>query len=292
MTDELPSRPGAGQFHAGPVRVFVGCSANGEDAESMAVLEYSIRSRSSLPIEITWMMHSRDPANFWHGFASENWKTPFSGFRWAVPAACNYQGRAIYTDSDVIFLADIAELWTQPMHGYAVLAKSGGRLCISLWDCAAAKTHVLPLDKLKSDPQQHHIMQMRTRANQNRFLGVFEGEWNCLDGAGFPDLSAPGLKALHYTEMSCQLHLTKAISRLHAAGQTHWMNGQRYPHPRKDLQALFDRMLGEAEAAGYPVSNYVPAPGRMYGEYRKASLANYAGGKLAGALRKAAAGRR
>ncbi len=126
------------------VKVFVGCSANGEDAESCAVLEYSLRKNSSLPVEIVWMAQSRDLQSFWHGWNTSAWATPFSGFRWGIPAYCGFQGRAVYTDSDVIFLGDIAELWTQPMApGAAVLAKGGGswRLCVSLFDCAAAKPH-------------------------------------------------------------------------------------------------------------------------------------------------------
>lgn len=273
---EKPAAPSAsrskrGDATSGAVRVFVGTAANGEDAESQAVLEWSIRKHASLPVEIVWMMHSHDPQDFWSGFDSSNWKTPFSGFRWAVPAACNYEGRAIYMDSDVIVMADIAELWRQDFKGKAVLAKHGGRLCVSLWDCAAAKQHVLPLDQLRSNPQQHGIMQGRSR--QGNFLGVFEGEWNCLDGEGFADLSDPRLKAIHYTEMSCQPHLDRAIARLAAAGQKHWMDGKRYPHPRRDLQALFDRMLAEAEENGFTVAGYLPE--KPYGAYRKASLAHY-----------------
>lgn len=260
------------------VRVFVGCSANGEDAESQAVLEHTLRKHSSLPIEITWMMHSRDPQNFWSGFNSKEWKTPFSGFRWAVPAACGYKGRAIYMDSDVIVMADIAELWTQNMNGHAVLAKHGGRLCVSLWDCAAAKKFLLPIDILRSNSQSHKMMQNLTRQNPRNFMGTFEGDWNCLDGEGHQDLHDGIVKAIHYTEMSCQPHLEKAIARLEESGQKHWMEGKRMPHPRKDLQSLFDLLLDEAENEGYVVRNYIP--NQLYGQYVKASLVDYKGGRV------------
>ena len=66
-----------------PVRVFVGCAPNHEDAESQAVLEHSIRKHASLPVDITWMKLSRDPVSPFSGWNTELWPTPFSGFRWA-----------------------------------------------------------------------------------------------------------------------------------------------------------------------------------------------------------------
>lgn len=37
--------------------------------------------------------------------------TAFTLARWAIPEWCNYQGKAIYCDSDQLALSDIAELW-------------------------------------------------------------------------------------------------------------------------------------------------------------------------------------
>src|SRR5215207_9690112 len=127
------------------IRVFVGCAANHEDIESQAVLEWSIRKHASEPVSITWMQLSRDPASPWSGWNTSQWVTPFSGFRWAIPAVCGYEGKAIYCDSDVIFMADIARLWDQEFEsGKAVMAKGGNswRLCVSLWDCAEMQAHL------------------------------------------------------------------------------------------------------------------------------------------------------
>lgn len=263
---------------ADPVRVFVGCSANGEDAESCAVLEYSLRKFSSRPVEIVWMKQTHDAASFWHGWNTERWATPFSGFRWGIPAFCGFEGRAVYTDSDVIFLADINELWSQPMASQAaVLAKGGGswRLCVSLWDCAAAREHVLPLDQLRTDPMAHH--RMCQRVISDGFVGSFSGDWNCLDGRGYADLADPAIKALHYTDMSTQPHLRHALPRLAASGASHWFDGAVKPHARPDVEALFDRMLGEAIEAGFAVENYLPPD--PFGPYVKASLTHYKGAR-------------
>lgn len=255
------------------IRIFVGAAANGEDAESLAVLEFTIRKHASEEVAIEFMMQSADPNSFWHGWNTTNHATPFSGFRWAIPAFCNYKGRAIYCDSDVIFCADVAELWRQPIpEGKVVLAKGGGswRMCVSLWDCRAA-VGLWSYQAIKADPSGH------AKANKiiKPYIAAFSGDWNCLDGQGYDDLSDPRLKALHYTAMNSQPHLKYAIPRLKAAGQKHWFDGKVIPHPRADVQALFDRLLAEAIEAGYKVENYIPA--EPFGDYKKKSLVGYRG---------------
>src|SRR3546814_12816555 len=110
----------------------------------MMVLEHSLRQHASLPVDINWMQLSSDPQSFWYsdsgipaGWHTERWATPFSGFRWAVPAYCGYEGRAIYMDTDTLVLDDIAALWRAPMpEGTVVLARrheSFSRFCVSLW---------------------------------------------------------------------------------------------------------------------------------------------------------------
>jgi hypothetical protein len=264
-------------------RVFVGTAANHEDAESQAVLEYSLRRHASIPVEITWMKQSRDPTSLWYtdpqgGWRTERWATPFSGFRWAIPYACDYEGRAVYTDSDVIFTGDIAELWRTPMApGKAVVAKGKGswRFCVSLWDCAAAAEHLDPIRVLMEDPHSHKAQGARFRAaGWVQPFGPGQN-WNCLDGEDKP-LDAPSTKAIHYTAMANQPHLRHAIPRLAAAGREHWFNGRVEPHWRPDLIELFDRLLAEADAAGFPVSRYTADP--IFGPYRKMDLAHYRAG--------------
>lgn len=260
------------------VRLFVGCAPDGLDAESLAVLEYSVRKNSSLPVEIEWMTLSRDPASFWSGWNTERWPTPFSGFRWAIPAFCGFDGRAVYCDSDVIWMGDIARLWQQPMpRGTVVLGRGGGswRLCVSLWDCAAAKDVVLPLDQLKARADAHRVMGKKILPH----VGAFAGHWNVLDGGDFADLRDPTIGCLHYTSISTQPQLRHALPRLEAAGQKHWFDGHVNPHWRPDMETLFDTMLSEAIEAGYRPENYIPAV--RYGEVEKASLRGYRGGPRA-----------
>lgn len=254
------------------IRVFVGCATNNEDLESQAVLEWSIRKKASQPVEITWMQLSHDTSSPWSGWRTENWATPFSGFRWSIPEVCGFEGRAIYCDSDVIFLADIADLWSQNLTR-VILARGDWRYCVSMWDCAAAKPIIPPLAQLKANPHSHQDM-VGWFAARRHLTQTFLGEWNCLDGEGHRDLFDGRVKALHYTDMSCQPQLRHALPRLKAEGAKHWYNGKVRPHPRKDVEALFDAMLEEAKANGFEPENYRRAP---FGDFRKASLTGYRG---------------
>lgn len=263
------------------IRVFVGCAANWEDAESQAVLEWSIRKHASREVAITWMKLSRDPSDFYYsdgakGWQTSMWATPFSGFRWSIPAACGFEGRAIYCDSDFIFMDDIAKLYDQEFApGKSVMAKGRGswRYCCSLWDCAAVKPHMMPIEELRSNPASHKLMSARFAGAS--WAQPFEGNWNCLDGERFTDLYDPAIKAIHYTVMANQPHLEYAIPRLKSLGMQHWFNGEVKPHWRKDLVDMFGTLLNVADAKGFTVESYCREP--LYGEYRKQDLSRYRG---------------
>lgn len=259
------------------VRVFAAAAANNEDLESQAVLEWSIRKHASLPVEITWMQLSTDPASPFHaapgaGWNTSRWATPFSGFRWAIPEICAFEGKAIYCDSDVIFLADVAELWRQAHpDGTMLLAKGGGhwRICVSMWDCARARAHLPALGALQRDPDAHRKMGETIR--RPGLVAPFSGEWNCLDKeVGKRPLDDPAIKALHYTDMRCQPQLRHALPRLAAEGGRHWFDGQTRPHFNPRIEALFDALLAEAAAEGYGIERYRKTP---FGAYTKRSFA-------------------
>ncbi|NIQ01583.1 MAG: glycosyl transferase [Nitrospinaceae bacterium] len=239
------------------LKIFIGCAPNHDDVESQAVLEWSIRKHASRPVDITWMRLSQDPESPFHGWNTCAWPTPFSGFRWVVPELAGYEGRAIYMDSDFIVLADLAELWDQQFQpGKAVLAKGGGnwRLCMSLWDCAAAKPHTVPIEKLKVNPSNHQKMASRFSAGSG-LIQPFKGDWNCLDARNGEDLNR--IKALHYTRMSTQPQLEYALPRLSKSGGCHWYDGRTAKHPRQDVRDMFARYLKEAEANGYGIERYM-----------------------------------
>lgn len=247
------------------IRIFVGTAANNEDLESQMVLEYTLRKHTKATLEIEWMKQSRDPASFWSGWNTLGWATPFSGFRWGVPARCNFEGKAIYLDSDMIAMGDIAELWETPMvPSAAVIAKGHERFCCTLFDCAKVKPAMIPLDRLKSLTGMHR--EQRQKLDKSGLVQKFSpnANWNCLDGEAYENLHDPRIKMIHYTEIDTQPHLRRATNRLAKDGREHWFNGHFRTHRRPDLMALFEEMYNEALANGYTLDQYV---GPTFGKY-------------------------
>lgn len=238
-----------------PIRLFVGADGTNCDLESQMVLEYSVRKHASQPVEIVWMQQAADGP--WSGWKCASGRTPFSHFRWSLPSVCGYQGKAIYTDSDFVFLADISELWNQDVPG-VLLSKQPkkhiGKTCCLLFDCAKAKGHVPDLKALRKMAEPQGEMTKYFRAHPELSSG-FDGNWNALDGDGLA-IGDPRMKAIHYTRMEHQFQLKYAIPRLKAEGRSHWYAGPVFQHPRPDLQALFDTLYAEAISAGYSVEQY------------------------------------
>lgn len=240
------------------IRVFIGCSANGEDAESQMVLEHSIHKHCSAPVEIVWMNHRN--MSGWDGSA---WNTPFSGFRWAVPELCDFKGQAIYLDSDVIVNADLKELWDIDWNEQAIIMMKGDRkTCVSKWHCERAKKYITPISVLKQDPRSHKRLSKGVQMNEH-LQQRFDSEWNNLDGE---DSEIDNIKILHYTNVRTQLHLKYALPRLAGRGQTHWCNNHTHvknnsiqTHTRGDLVKWFDQLYREALQVGYTVERYIPA---------------------------------
>jgi hypothetical protein len=210
----------------------------------------------------------------WSDWNTAGWGTPFTGFRWGIPGACSYDGRAIYMDSDFILRADLRELWDQDMRGAAILVRRpDGKLktCCMLMDCEAIKPLIPPFKQLRSTRNQNGYL-CRVFQQQRARVGAFDGDWNCVDLKGYDDINDPRIKAIHYSKMPCQPHLKYAIPRLKAEGRRHWYDGELAPHWRPELVSLFDDLYTEAQAAGYTVDRYqVPA----FGRYTKKSWAHY-----------------
>jgi hypothetical protein len=245
------------------IRIFVGTPANNEDLESQAVLEWSIRKHASEPIELTWMKASNDPKSMWYGWLKRSWATPFSGFRWSIPEACEFKGRAIYLDIDMILMADIAELWNHPIEAPAFcVAKNPQTFCCTLFDCARSRDHIPPVKRIKTEYALYAHLKRKFPPGGVQPFG--NGNWNCLDGEQYADIRNPEIKIVHCTSIPTQPQLRHALARLAATGGQHWSRDKPRPHWRKDIPALFDEMLDEAKANGYPPEKYFAEP---FGRY-------------------------
>jgi hypothetical protein len=256
------------------IRLFVGVGGNDEDLEFQAVLHYSLEKHASEPIDLTWMRLSRDPNSFWYadpqrklGWRTDRWATPFSALRWGIPAACNFEGKAIYMDVDMIAMADIAELWNQDLNGAAMLSKPEA-ICVTVYDCAKMKKVLPPLAQIK---EVRRYIEIRRHVLSCGCIRRYAGNWNCLDlrkdaGGEYRDLHDPEIKILHFTQIPTQPHLRHAMPRLAKEGRKHWYTANpRRDHHRKDALEFFDQTLAEAIAAGYTLDRYRnPTP---FGEY-------------------------
>lgn len=245
------------------IRVFVGTPANNEDLESQAVLEWSLRKHASEPVELTWMKASNVPASLWHGWLMRNWATPFSGFRWSIPEACGFSGRAIYLDIDMILMDDIAKLWHHPIEQPAFcVAKNPRTFCCTLWDCERAKHYLPPVKQLKAEYGLY--ARLKNKFPPGSVASFANGNWNCLDGESYDSVRDPDIKILHCTSIPTQPQLKHAMKRLAAAGRQHWARQQPRPHWRADVPELFDEILAEAIGNGFPPRRYEREP---FGNY-------------------------
>ena len=126
------------------IKMFIGSSSMGEDEAIERAYSYTIHKNCSENVDITWMRQSNNPDSYWSGFQTERWSTPFSGFRWAIPEACNFEGRAIYTDCDMLNFRDLSELINIDLQGKPIAARSGQRFgghefCVMVFYCAQFK---------------------------------------------------------------------------------------------------------------------------------------------------------
>lgn len=246
------------------IHVYVAAAPSGEDAESLLVLEYSLRKNTkSAAVQIHYMKQSPDPSSKWAGWNTKRWATPFSAFRWAVPAAAAADGptRAIYCDSDFIFLSDVGDLWAQEFEPGKIAMVKGGtegwRFCLTMWNVEEAMKipELRDVFANKTDPDLHRRLNELMVTKYADRLQMFKGDWNNVDGEQKP---ASQIDALHYSSMCHQFHAKYAVARLTAQGRGHWFDDQVLPHWRQDLQDLFDTYYQEALATGMKVSDYDP----------------------------------
>ncbi len=98
-----------------PIKIYLGTQV--EQSLAVDVLTYSIAAHTQQPIQVTPLYQAVQAA----GITITNPRnphlrprTPFTFQRFAIPALCQYQGRAIYLDSDMLVFRDINDLWQQP----------------------------------------------------------------------------------------------------------------------------------------------------------------------------------
>lgn len=234
------------------IRIFIGAPPYGDDAEQMMVAEYTLRKYASQPVEISWLIVTDDPISPFYGWDRAHWATPFSGLRWAVPYLCDFIGRAIYLDCDIIVQADIAKLWDIELLGSPLGARGGWRYCVTLFDCEAVKRHMVPWAELKSaNGHQRQTAYFTARPQLTRPFGP---AWNYLDNEDAGPLTQAHI--VHYTSLLTQPSRTYSSKRLAAEGHKHWYRKPTHQHPRREITALYEAAFRSAVAGGYTPEQY------------------------------------
>ena len=136
--------------------------------------------------------------------------TEFSNYRFLIPELCEFKGRAIYLDSDMICFRDINELFNAPMEGADILAKAATGphgdprwgMSVALYDCERCRFDLdLYLNEMESGRYDyndlHQITQKFLSVHPFR-MGKIDPSWNSYD---FFDA---GTKLIHYTNLHSQ----------------------------------------------------------------------------------------
>lgn len=138
-------------------------------------------------------------------------QTEFSLYRYLIPELCNFKGRAIYLDSDIVCLADISDLFDSPLGGSDFLAKreyaeQDGQemwgLSVMLIDCERARFPLAEIfrevDRGLYSYTEFSQMGQRLLAQRPYQIGELDPAWNVFDSVD------AGTKLIHYTNLFTQ----------------------------------------------------------------------------------------
>jgi len=89
-----------------PLVVYIGWDEH--EAIAADVLAYSIKRRASIPVDVRLLKTHEVP--IYTRPRHPNQSTAFSFSRFLVPYLCQYEGRALFLDCDMLMLADVADL--------------------------------------------------------------------------------------------------------------------------------------------------------------------------------------
>ena len=190
-----------------PISVYVGTEREQELAT--LVLEYSIRIHTSMAVKVEPLYQAVKQAGIDIPMPKDKSmrpRTPFSFQRFAIPMLKNFQGRAIYLDSDMQVFKDLRELWSLPFDGADLLSVdeiSGSsrqpQFSVMLLDCEALKWDPADLVIGLDDGRWNYEELMYDMAAAHNVSASIPARWNDLE-RNDPELTA----LTHYTEMNTQ----------------------------------------------------------------------------------------
>jgi len=150
------------------IRVFIGSGEASRIERNTAIYSLRKNSKRELDIYVFNGTHNSVQLNGGEPFlAPMSLKvkyqniTEFSLYRFLIPELCNYQGRAIYIDSDTVCLSDIGELFETPMGDTDFLSRRDTNpdevlwgLSVMLIDCHRCRFDLERIvDEIEADPR-------------------------------------------------------------------------------------------------------------------------------------------
>jgi len=184
------------------IRVFVAASAS--EWLAMRVLEFSIRESASLPVEFSALYTFNRPIPVPQ--AKKNWpRTPFSFQRFLIPELCEYQGKAIYLDADMLVFRDMAELWNQPLDFcdlqtvYEARKGLPSQFSVMLLDCSRLSWSIDTIISALDSGELEYSSLMHNMCVVKNIGWDIPPEWNSLE-----HYESEVTALLHYTNMHTQ----------------------------------------------------------------------------------------
>lgn len=174
------------------LKIFIGYDAR--QPLTFNVLAHSILTRATRPVAITPLVLDTLPLR-------RTGLTPFTFSRFLVPWLCNYQGEALFLDSDMLCKGDVAELFslaTRPAdceHKAVWTVKRPERFewpAVMLFDCGHPANRVLSPDYVAKAEKLHFLPWLREDE-----VGTLPPEWHYLVLYDPPPVVAP--KLIHFT---------------------------------------------------------------------------------------------
>ncbi|MGY6555049.1 MAG: ELM1/GtrOC1 family putative glycosyltransferase [Wenzhouxiangella sp.] len=171
-----------------PVRIYLGTERGQFRAERIFIWSVEKNRDPSRIYEIYLMRDLR-------GFQRRFWLTGFTNYRFAIPAFANYRGRAIYNDTDQIYLKDPALLFDTPMGEAGFLSINDRDTSVMLIDCERMREvwNAGDVRKLGRKP-------LEARARKAGLWGKLDDGWNARDSEYDPATS----HLVHFTTLHTQ----------------------------------------------------------------------------------------
>ena len=199
------------------MKVFVGYDTREDIAYQ--VCKHSLESRNK-NVEVRPLKQNELREQGWYSRPIDKLaSTEFTFTRFLVPELCNFDGWALFCDSDIIFIEDIKELFDQADNKYAVMCaqhdytpKEGVKMdgqtqtvyprknwsSVVLFNCGHPSNKKLDLN-LVNNPEITGSYLHRFSWLDDSEIGQISHEWNWLTD-WYEEGKDGSPKALHYTE--------------------------------------------------------------------------------------------